>query len=198
MVRIYLVQNLYDLSDMATMTGVIASRAFSEFCGVDSSNQVSDGDTIGRFRAFLVEHGVQEKLFGQVMQLLSDRGLILKKGTSVDSAIIAAPPSTKKQERQRDPDAHQVKKIKYKTNRKPSQSKNFTAGSQAQVKRREREKSSVRVKVEHIFGVFSTCISIARCCLRNNPHKFEADSNSVYFKVFSQWLLTKTKGPCMI
>lgn len=72
MLRIYLVQNLYDLSDMATMTEVIDSRAFSEFCGVDSSNQVPDGDTIGRFRALLVEHGMQEKLFGQVVQLRLD------------------------------------------------------------------------------------------------------------------------------
>ena len=45
MLRIYLLQNLYDLSDMATVAEVIDSRAFSEFCGVDSSNQVPDGDT---------------------------------------------------------------------------------------------------------------------------------------------------------
>lgn len=95
MLRIYLVQNLYDLSDMAAMTEVIDSRAFSDFCGVDSSNQVPGGDTIERFRALLVEHGLQEKLFGQVVQLLSIRGLILKKGTIVDSTIIAAPPSIK-------------------------------------------------------------------------------------------------------
>ena len=110
MLRIYLVQNLYDLSDMGTMTEVIDSRAFSDFCGVDSSNQVPDGDTIGRFRALLVEHGLQEKLFGQVVQLLSDRGLMLKKGTIVDSTIIAAPPSTKNREKKRDPDACQTKK----------------------------------------------------------------------------------------
>ncbi len=110
MLRIYLVQNLYSLSDMSTMTEVIDSRAFSEFCGVDSSNQVPDGDTIGRFRALLVEHDLQEKLFEQVVQLLSDKGLILKKGTIVDSTIIAAPSSTKNRDRKRDPDAHQVKK----------------------------------------------------------------------------------------
>ena len=63
------------------MTEVIDSRAFSEFCGVDSSNQVPDGDTIRRFRALLAAHGLQEKLFGQVVNLLSVRGLILKKGT---------------------------------------------------------------------------------------------------------------------
>ena len=45
------------------------------------------------------------------------------------------------------------KKIKYKTNRRPSQSKNNSKRSQAQIKRREHEKSSVRAKVEHVFGV---------------------------------------------
>ena len=110
MVRIYLIQNLYDLSDMATVAEVIDSRAFSEFCGVDSSNQVPDGDTLGRFRNLLVKNGLQEKLFAQVVSLLMERGMILKKGTIVDSTIISAPSSTKNKEKQRDPDAHQVKK----------------------------------------------------------------------------------------
>ena len=110
MLRIYLIQNLYDLSDMGTVAEVIDSRAFSEFCGVDSSNQVPDGDTLGRFRNLLVKNGLQEKLFTQVVTLLTERGLILKKGTIVDSTIIAAPSSTKNKEKQRDPDAHQVKK----------------------------------------------------------------------------------------
>lgn len=45
MLRIYMLQNLYDLADEATVAEVIDSRAFSEFCGIDSSNQVPDGDT---------------------------------------------------------------------------------------------------------------------------------------------------------
>ena len=36
MLRIYLVQNLYNLSDMATVAEVIDSRAFSDFCRVES------------------------------------------------------------------------------------------------------------------------------------------------------------------
>ena len=47
----------------------------------------------------------------------------------------------------------QGKKIRYKANRRPSQSKNRSTRSQAQIKRREHEKSSVRAKVEHIFAV---------------------------------------------
>ena len=225
MLRIYMLQNLYDLSDMGTVAEVIDSRAFSEFCGVDSSNQVPDGDTLGRFRHILEENGIQQKLFAQVVQCLTEKGLILKKGTIVDSTIIEAPSSTKNKKKERDPDAHQVKKgntwhfgykahigvdqhsglvhsvevtganthdvtmvpklltgeentvygdsgylgaekrddaitrntkgkkIKYKTNRRPSQIRKKSVRSQAQIKRHEHEKSSVRAKVEHVFGV---------------------------------------------
>lgn len=110
MLRLYLLQNLYNLSDEATVAEAIDSRAFSDFCGVESSNQVPDGDTLGRFRNILVHNGLQEQLFAQVVKLLQQKGLLLKKGTIVDSTIIAAPSSTKNQEKQRDPDAHQVKK----------------------------------------------------------------------------------------
>ncbi len=154
-----------------------------------------------------------------------ERGLILKKGTIVDSTIISAPSSTKNKDKQRDPDAHQVKKgntwhfgykahvgvdkdsgivhtikvtaanqhdvsmtselltgeetvvygdsgylgaekredavkknkngkrIRYKINRRPSQIAKKSTRSQGQLKRREREKSSIRAKVEHVFAV---------------------------------------------
>ncbi|MCQ4808419.1 IS5/IS1182 family transposase, partial [Intestinimonas massiliensis] len=64
----------------------------------------------GRFRNILVHNGLQEQLFAQVIKLLREKGLLLKKGTIVDSTIISAPSSTKNQDKQRDPDAHQVKK----------------------------------------------------------------------------------------
>lgn len=215
-------QNLYNLSDRTTVAEVIDSRAFSDFCGVESSNQVPDGDTLGRFRNILLKNGIQQELFAQVVELLTQRGLILKRGTIVDSTFIEAPSSTKNQKKERDPEAHSAKKgnvwhfgykahigvdsesglvhtvqitaanvhdvcvtadlltgeeeqvygdsgaekrpearkkntdgkkIRYKINRRPSQSKNNSARSQAQIKRREHEKSSVRAKVEHVFAV---------------------------------------------
>lgn len=223
MLRIYLVQNLYNLSDMATVAEVIDSRAFSDFCGVESSNQVPDGDTLGRFRNILMRNGIQQELFAQVVELLMQRGLILKRGTIVDSTFIEAPSSTKNEKKERDPEAHSAKKgnvwhfgykahvgadkesglvhtvkvtaanghdvtvtselltgdeeevygdsgylgaekrpealkknkagksVHYKINRRPSQSKKNSARSQAQTKRREHEKSSVRAKVEHVL-----------------------------------------------
>ena len=112
MLRIFLLQNLYDLSDMKAMNEVIDSRAFSDFCGVDSPNQVPDGDTIGRFRNILVENGLQEKLFHQVIDILSEKGLILKRGTIVDSTLIAAPSSTKNKDKKRDKDSGLVHHLK--------------------------------------------------------------------------------------
>lgn len=110
MVRVFVLQNLYDLADMKVMYEVIDSRAFSDFCGINSPNEVPDGDTIGRFRNILIENGIQEKLFHQVIDILYERKLILKKGTIVDSTLIAAPSSTKNKEKKRDKDAHSVKK----------------------------------------------------------------------------------------
>lgn len=110
MLRIYVLQNLYNLADMAVMNEIIDSRAFSAFCQVDSSNQIPDGDTIGRFRNILMQHHLQEELFADVRKRLQEKGLLLMKGTIVDSTLVAAPSSTKNQKKERDPDAHQVKK----------------------------------------------------------------------------------------
>ena len=75
MLRIYMLENLYDLSDEGTVAEVIDSRAFSDFCRVDSSNQVPNGDSLGRFRNLLIRNGLQEKLFTQVVAMRMERGL---------------------------------------------------------------------------------------------------------------------------
>ena len=45
------------------------------------------------------------------------------------------------------------RKIKYKINRRPSQMKKLSKSGQYAAKKAERAKSSVRAKVEHVFGV---------------------------------------------
>ena len=42
--------------------------------------------------------------------MLEERGLLMRQGTIVDATIIAAPPSTKNQQKSRDPQMHQTKK----------------------------------------------------------------------------------------
>ena len=110
MLRIFILQNLYDLADMKVMNEVLDSRAFTAFCSINSPDEVPDGDTIGRFRNLLIEHDLQKKIFDAVLNLIAERGLILKKGTIVDSTFIEAPSSTKNQKKERDPEAHSAKK----------------------------------------------------------------------------------------
>lgn len=110
MLRIFILQNVYNLADMAVMNEVIDSRAFSDFCGINSPDEVPNGDTIGRFRNILTENGLQEKIFEKVVKILTERNLILKKGTIVDSTFIDAPSSTKNKEKKRDPEARSGKK----------------------------------------------------------------------------------------
>ena len=110
MLRIFILQNLYDLADMKVMNEVLDSRAFTAFCSINSPDEVPDGDTIGRFRNLLMEHDLQKKIFDAVLNLIAERGLILKKGTIVDSTFIEAPSSTKNQKKERDPEAHSSKK----------------------------------------------------------------------------------------
>lgn len=70
MLRIFILQNVYDLADMAVMNEVIDSRAFSNFCGINSPDEVPNGDTIGRFRNILTRNGLQEKIFAEVVNIL--------------------------------------------------------------------------------------------------------------------------------
>ena len=71
------------------------------------------------------------------------------------------------------------KRIKYKINRRPSQSKNNSTRSKSQIKRREREKSSVRAKVEHVFAVVKLQLRFRKTRYRGLP-KQAAKLNMVF------------------
>ncbi len=79
MLRIYLFQNLYDLSDRATAAEGIDSCVFRNSAALIRSIQCRIGDTLGRFRHILEDNGVQQQLFAQVLATLIEKGLILKK-----------------------------------------------------------------------------------------------------------------------
>lgn len=82
MLRIFILQNLYDLADMKVMNEVLDSRAFTAFCCINTPDEVPNGDTIGRFRNFLTEHGLQKMIFDEIVRILTEKGLILKKEQS--------------------------------------------------------------------------------------------------------------------
>jgi len=111
MLRIYLLQQWFNLSDPAMEEMLIDSESMRRFTGINlMDDPVPDETTILKFRHLLEKHELTERLFREVGLLLTERGLLLHKGTLVDATIISAPPSTKNRERARDPDMSQVKK----------------------------------------------------------------------------------------
>ena len=68
--------------------------------------------TILRFRYLLKQHQLTEQIFAEIRSLLEEKRLLLKSGTIVDATIIAAPPSTKNEQKARDPEMHQTRKGK--------------------------------------------------------------------------------------
>ena len=86
---------------------------FREFCRIDLGHErVLDVTTLMNFRHLLETHQLGAALFARVGQLLMANGMKLFGGTIVDATLIAAPPSTKNQDKARDPEMHQTKKGK--------------------------------------------------------------------------------------
>ena len=81
------------------------------FAGLDAGeSRMPDETTILNFCHLLEAHQLAESLFQEVVSRLTDQGLILREGTIVDATLIAAPPSTKNEARQRDPEMTSSKK----------------------------------------------------------------------------------------
>lgn len=111
MLKIYFLQQWYNLSDPAAEEEIYDRNSFQKFLGVDLlSQKVPDETTILNFRHLLEEHKLQERFFAAVNELLERKGLLMREGTIVDATIIAAPSSTKNKEQKRDPEMSSTKK----------------------------------------------------------------------------------------
>jgi IS5 family transposase len=73
-------------------------------------DRMPDETTILAFRYLLEKHKLGEQKFETVKAHLSEKGMRMRQGRTVDAALIAAPSSTKNKEGKRDPEMHQTKK----------------------------------------------------------------------------------------
>lgn len=111
MLRMYLMQNWFNLSDAAIEDAIYDSYAMRSFMHIDFfTEQVPDSTTLLKFRHLLEVHKIGEQIFADVNARLESAGLIMHGGTIVDATIIAAPSSTKNKEGKRDEEMHQTKK----------------------------------------------------------------------------------------
>jgi IS5 family transposase len=113
MLRIYFMQQWFNLSDPAMEDALYDSESMRRFAGVELvEDAIPDETTILRFRHLLEQHQLTQKIFALVRGLLEQKRLLLKSGTIVDATIIEAPPSTKNEAKARDPQMRQTKKGK--------------------------------------------------------------------------------------
>ena len=111
MLRIYLLQNWFNLSDPAVEEALYDSLSMRSFVGIDLGREgAPDETTVCKFRHLLEQYELGKRLFEEVGRHLQDKGLKVSTGTIVDASIINAPSSTKNAEKARDPEMHQTRK----------------------------------------------------------------------------------------
>ena len=111
MLRMYLLQIWFNLSDPATEDAIYDSYAMRKFTGINfMTESVPDETTLCKFRHLLEANGLNKLFFDAINRVMVQTGHMMKGGTIVDATIINAPSSTKNAEKARDPEMHQTKK----------------------------------------------------------------------------------------
>lgn len=113
MLRIYFLQQWFNLSDPGVEEALYDSVLMRQFVGIDLGREpVPDETTVCKFRHLLEQHQLGGEMLETVNLHLQEKGVRITTGTIVDATIIEAPSSTKNREQQRDPEMHQTKKGK--------------------------------------------------------------------------------------
>ena len=111
MLKIYFLQQFYELWDLAMEEAIYDRLSFQEFLWIDTlSNNIPDETTILHFRHFLEENELQDVLFNEVLNLLKEKDLFFSRWTIVDASIIKASSHTKNKDRKRDEEMSSTKK----------------------------------------------------------------------------------------
>jgi len=111
MLRMYIAQQCFGLSDEGIEDAIYDSQAIRGFIGIDLNRETApDATTLLKFRRLLEENNLTERIFTAINTVLAAKGLLLKEGTVVDATIIEAPSSTKNKDGTRDSEMHQTKK----------------------------------------------------------------------------------------
>src|ERR1700686_3150638 len=96
MLRIYFLQQWFNLSDPQAEDAIYDSESMRRFARVELGDEVvPDESTILRFRHLLEQHGLTHAIFDAVADLLEERLMLLRPSTIVGATINGAPTATK-------------------------------------------------------------------------------------------------------
>ena len=98
MLRMYLLQVWFNLSDEGVEDAIYDSYAFRKFMRIDFMNeQVPDATTLLKFRHLIEEKHLGEEFFKAINRVMEATGHIMHCGTIIDATIINAPTPPKMQ-----------------------------------------------------------------------------------------------------
>jgi len=86
-VKCFLLQSMYNLSDPRLEEEIADRRSFQLFLGMTSGDSIPDETSICRYRELFARLALDQKLFASFNKQLNERGLIVGKGTIVDATI---------------------------------------------------------------------------------------------------------------
>lgn len=111
MLRMYVAQQCFGLSDEGIEDAIYDSQAIRGFVGIDLNRESApEATTLLKFRRLLETHALTHQIFNTINAHLAEKGLLMREGTIVDATLIAAPPLTKNRDKKSDPAMHQSKK----------------------------------------------------------------------------------------
>ena len=111
MLRMYVALQCSGLSDEGIEDAIYDSQSIRGFVGIDLTHESApDATTLLKFRRLLEKRNLTRRIFDEINVHLASKGLVMREGSIVDATLIAAPPSTKNRDKERDPEMHQSKK----------------------------------------------------------------------------------------
>ena len=111
MLRIYFLQQWFNMSDPQAEDSLYDSVAMRNFVGIDLGREAApDETTICKFRHLIEEEGLGKMMLTVVNDHLKAKGIKIGTGTIMDATLISAPSSTKNKKGERDPEMRQTKK----------------------------------------------------------------------------------------
>lgn len=112
MLRIYLLQHWFNLSDPGAEHALYDSQALRAFAGVDLGRAAApDETTILNFRHLLKAHNLRGKILDKVNLDLASKGMRISTGTIVDARIIPMPSASRSEKRERETRVVQTNKV---------------------------------------------------------------------------------------
>ncbi len=94
MVRVLVIQQLYNLSDEQMEFQLLDRLSFQRFVGLRQSSHAPDRTTIWTFKERLIKAGAAERIFEAVGRQLDRHGYIARGGQMIDASIVPVPRQT--------------------------------------------------------------------------------------------------------